>query len=139
MRTPEGRLRVVYVTEDTGIGGGHRDIFEHLNGLAARGHDVALYSLAGEPDWFDLRVPVHSFEYYGELVDALSPLDAIKVATWWNTAAPVWLASTLRGIPVYFVQDIETSYYPDNEYVRNCVLASYRHEFHYMTSDARTR
>jgi GT2 family glycosyltransferase/glycosyltransferase involved in cell wall biosynthesis len=131
--TPEGRLRVVYVTEDTGIGGGHRDIFEHLNGLADRGHEVALYSLAGEPDWFDLRVPVHSFEDYTELVDALSPLDAIKVATWWNTAAPVWLASTLRGIPVYFVQDIETSYYPDNEYVRNCVLASYRHEFRYMT------
>jgi GT2 family glycosyltransferase len=133
VRTTDGRLRVVYVTEDTGVGGGHRDIFEHLNRLAARGHDVALYSLAGEPDWFDLRVPVHSFEDYAELVDALSPLDAIKVATWWNTSAPVWLASTLHGIPVYFVQDIETSYYPDNEYVRNCVLASYRHEFRYMT------
>jgi len=133
VRTREGRLRVVYVTEDTGIGGGHRDIFEHLNGLADRGHEVALYSLAGAPDWFDLRVPVHSFEDYSELVDALGPLDAIKVATWWNTAAPVWLASTLHGIPVYFVQDIETSYYPDDEYVRNCVLASYRHEFHYMT------
>jgi GT2 family glycosyltransferase len=132
-RTPEGRLRVVYVTEDTGIGGGHRDIFEHLNGLADRGHEVALYSLAGTPEWFDLRVPVHSFEDYSELVDALSPLDAIKVATWWNTAAPVWLASTRHGIPVYFVQDIETSYYPDDEYVRNCVLASYRHEFRYMT------
>jgi GT2 family glycosyltransferase/glycosyltransferase involved in cell wall biosynthesis len=133
VRAREERLRVVYVTEDTGIGGGHRDIFEHLNGLAERGHEVALYSLAGEPDWFDLRVPVHSFEDYSELVAALSPLEAIKVATWWNTAAPVWLASTLHGIPVYFVQDIETSYYPDNEYVRNCVLASYRHEFRYMT------
>jgi GT2 family glycosyltransferase len=133
VRTPEDRLRVVYVTEDTGVGGGHRDIFEHLNGLADRGHQVALYSLAGEPDWFDLRVPVHSFEDYTELVEALAPLDAIKVATWWNTAAPVWLASTLHGIPVYFVQDIETSYYPDDEYVRNCVLASYRHEFRYMT------
>jgi GT2 family glycosyltransferase/glycosyltransferase involved in cell wall biosynthesis len=133
VRTREGRLRVVYVTEDTGIGGGHRDIFEHLNGLTDRGHEVALYSLAGAPDWFDLRVPVHTFEDYSELVDALGPLDAIKVATWWNTAAPVWLASTLHGIPVYFVQDIETSYYPDDEYVRNCVLASYRHEFHYMT------
>ncbi len=133
VRTREGRLRVVYVTEDTGIGGGHRDIFEHLNGLADRGHEVALYSLADTPDWFDLRVPVHTFEDYSELVDALGPLDAIKVATWWNTAAPVWLASTLHGIPVYFVQDIETSYYPDDEYVRNCVLASYRHEFHYMT------
>ena len=133
VRTPQERLRVVYVTEDTGVGGGHRDIFEHLNGLAGRGHEVALYSLAGEPDWFDLRVPVHSFEDYTELVEALAPLDAIKVATWWNTAAPVWLASTLHGIPVYFVQDIETSYYPDDEYVRNCVLASYRHEFRYMT------
>jgi glycosyltransferase involved in cell wall biosynthesis len=133
VRNAEGRLRVVYVTEDTGVGGGHRDIFEHLNRLAARGHEVALYSLAGEPDWFDLDVPVRSFDDYSDLVEALAPLQAIKVATWWNTAAPVWLASTLHGIPVYFVQDIETSYYPDDEHVRNCVLASYRHEFRYMT------
>ncbi len=133
VRTGEGRLRVVYVTEDTGVGGGHRDIFEHINRLVARGHDVALYSLAGQPDWFDLKIAVRSFEDYSELVDALAPLDAIKIATWWNTAAPVWLASTLRGIPVYFVQDIETSYYPDDRYVRDCVIASYRHEFRYMT------
>ncbi|HLW96914.1 MAG TPA: glycosyltransferase [Solirubrobacteraceae bacterium] len=133
VRTPDDRLRVIYVTEDTGVGGGHRDIFEHLNRLAARGHDVSLYSLAGAPKWFDLAVPVRSFRDYGDLMDALAPLDAIKVATWWNTAAPVWLSSTLHGIPVYFVQDIETSYYPDDEDVRNSVLASYRHEFRYMT------
>jgi GT2 family glycosyltransferase len=133
VRTPDGSLRVVYVTEDTGVGGGHRDIFEHLNRLAERGHDVALFSLAGQPDWFDLRVPVRSFADYDELIEALAPLEAIKVATWWNTAAPVWLASVLRGIPAYFVQDIETSYYPDDEHVRHSVLASYRHEFEYMT------
>jgi GT2 family glycosyltransferase len=133
VRTPDGRLRVVYVTEDTGVGGGHRDIFEHLNRLQERGHDVALYTLGGEVDWFDLRVPLHSFEYYGDLVDALADVDAIKVATWWNTAAPVWHASVRRGIPVFFVQDIETSYYPDSERVRNAVLASYREEFRYMT------
>jgi GT2 family glycosyltransferase len=133
VHTPEGALRIVYVTEDTGVGGGHRDIFEHLNRLAARGHDVSLFTLAGPPEWFDLRVPVRSFEDYTELVEALAPLEAIKVATWWNTAAPVWLASTLHGIPVYFVQDIETSYYPNDELVRNHVLASYRHEFSYMT------
>jgi glycosyltransferase involved in cell wall biosynthesis len=39
----------------------------------------------------------------------------------------------LRGIPVFFVQDIETSYYPQSEGMRNHVLASYQHEFHYMT------
>jgi GT2 family glycosyltransferase/glycosyltransferase involved in cell wall biosynthesis len=133
VRVANGGLRIVYVTEGTGIGGGHRDIFEHLNRLLDRGHEVALYTLGDQPDWFDLRAPVRSFERYDELVEALSGLDAIKVATWWNTASPVWQASLLRGIPVYFVQDIETSYYPDDEAVRHAVLDSYRPEFRYMT------
>jgi GT2 family glycosyltransferase len=133
VRTADGKLRVVYVTEDTGIGGGHRDIFEHLNRLAERGHEVALYTLGEQPDWFELQAPVHSFEFYDELIEALADVDALKVATWWNTAAPVWRASVLHGIPVYFVQDIETSYYPDDESVRHAVIDSYRPEFHYMT------
>jgi GT2 family glycosyltransferase len=139
VRTPEGRLRIAYVTEGTGIGGGHRDIFEHLNRLLERGHEVSLYTLGERPDWFELRAPVHSFEYYDELVEALAPLEAIKVATWWNTAAPVWQASVLRGIPVYFVQDIETSYYPDDERTRHAVIDSYRPEFRYMTISAWNR
>jgi GT2 family glycosyltransferase len=133
VRAAAGALRVIYVTEGTGVGGGHRDIFEHLNGLLDRGHEVELWSLGETPDWFPLRAPVRTFEDYDELVAALAPIDAIKVATWWNTAAPVWSASVLHGIPVYFVQDIETSYYPDDEDVRHAVLASYRHEFRYMT------
>jgi GT2 family glycosyltransferase/glycosyltransferase involved in cell wall biosynthesis len=133
VRTPDGRLRIVYVTEDTGVGGGHRDVFEHLNRLAARGHDVSLYTLGEPPAWFPLRVPVHSFEDYDALGDALAQVDAIKVATWWNTGSPVWRASIPRGLPVYFVQDIETSYYPDHERARHAVLDSYRPEFRYMT------
>jgi GT2 family glycosyltransferase/glycosyltransferase involved in cell wall biosynthesis len=127
------RLRVVYVTADTGVGGGHRDIFEHLNRLAARGHDVSLYTLGAPPEWFPLDAPVHSFADYDALADALAEVDAIKVATWWMTAAAVWRASITRGIPVYFVQDIETSYYPDHERARHAVLDSYRPEFRYMT------
>ena len=133
VHTSEGKLRVVYVTEDTGVGGGHRDIFEHLNGLAERGHVAELWSLGERPTWFDLHVPVRTFEDYEALVEALAPVQAIKVATWWNTVAPVWAASVLHGIPVYFVQDIETSYYPDSPVMRHNVLASYRHEFRYMT------
>jgi GT2 family glycosyltransferase len=132
-RTPEGGLRVIYVTEDTGVGGGHRDIFEHLNRLAARGHEAELWTLGSVPDWFDLHVPVRSFRDYDDLVASLAPVQAIKVATWWNTAAPVWLASVRKGIPVYFVQDIETSYYANNPETQAAVLASYRHEFRYMT------
>jgi GT2 family glycosyltransferase/glycosyltransferase involved in cell wall biosynthesis len=126
-------LRIVYVTEDTGVGGGHRDIFEHLNRLSARGHEASLYTLGEPPGWFPLGVPVRSFEDYDALGDALADLDAIKVATWWMTAAPVWRASIPRGLPVYFVQDIETSYYPDHERARHAVLDSYRPEFRYMT------
>ncbi|HEX8064974.1 MAG TPA: glycosyltransferase [Thermoleophilaceae bacterium] len=134
VRTPEGRLRVVYVTEDTGVGGGHRVVFEHLNGLAERGHECALYTLDRAPEWFDLRVPVRTFDDYDELTAALAEVDALKVATWWNTAAPVWNASVRRGIPVYFVQDIETSYYPHHPHVHPHVYATYREEFRYMTT-----
>jgi glycosyltransferase involved in cell wall biosynthesis len=49
------------------------------------------------------------------------------------TAVHVFRASVARGIPVYFVQDIETSYYPDHERARHAVLDSYRPEFRYMT------
>ena len=132
-RPGDGRLRIAYVTEGTGVGGGHRDVFEHLNRLSARGHEVSLYTLDDPPDWFPLRVPVHTFADYDELARSLAEIDAIKVATWWMTAAPVWRASIVRGIPVYFVQDIETSYYPDHEHARHAVLDSYRPEFRYMT------
>ena len=134
VRTADGRLRIVYVTEGTGVGGGHRVAFEHLNRLAARGHECELYSLGGPPDWFDLHVPVRAFDDYDGLLEALREVDAIKVATWWNTAAPVWGASILRGIPVYFVQDIETSYYPGHPEVQAAVIDSYREDLHYVTT-----
>ena len=132
--TANGKLRVIYVTEDTVIGGGHRVVFEHLNGLSQLGHDAQLWTLGDPPDWFDLRCPVHSFASYDELESALAPLDAIKVATWWKTATAVWRASVQHGRPVYFVQDIETSYYPDGPQTRYAVLNSYRPEFHFLTT-----
>jgi GT2 family glycosyltransferase len=129
----DGRPRIVYVTQDTVVGGGHRLIFEHLNRLAARGHEVALWTLDGPPDWFELRCPVRTFADYEALETALAPLDAIKVATWWNTAAAVWRASVVHGRGVFYVQDIETSYYPDDPDARHAVLASYRPELDYVT------
>jgi len=129
----DGRLRIIYVTEDTGIGGGHRVIYQHLNGLAARGHDCELWTLAPPPDWFDLHVPTRTFSDYLALRDALRDEDAIKVATWWATAPWVWEASVTRGIGAYFVQDIETSYY-ENAERQTEVLASYRPEFRYLTT-----
>jgi len=133
VQNPDGSLRIVYVTEDTGVGGGHRDVFEHLNRLQQRGHSLELYSLGGPPDWFDVEAPVRTFGSYEGLAAALADENAIKVATWWATAPWVWRASITRGLPVYFVQDIETSYYPGDERTHHRVLASYREEFRYMT------
>ena len=142
VRTESGALRVIYVTEDTGVGGGHRDIFEHLNRLKQRGHDVSLYSLGGQPEWFPLDVQVRSFEDYDQLAAALGEQDAIKIATWWVTGAAVWRGSLERGRPVFFVQDIETSYYAGRDAVqermRNAVLSGYREEFRYMTISERS-
>jgi glycosyltransferase involved in cell wall biosynthesis len=139
VRTEDGRLRIVYVTRDTGIGGGHRVVFEHANRLAARGHDVELWSITGPPDWFDLRVPVRTFESFGPLEEALDPLRAIKVATWWETNQPVWLASRRHGVGAAFVQDIETSYYPNDEWHHGTILASYREELHTVTTSGWNR
>jgi GT2 family glycosyltransferase len=133
VRTPDGHLRIAYVTHGTGIGGGHRLVFEYLNRLADRGHEVSLHTLEAPPEWFDLRVPVHTYPGYDELAQGLAPLQAIKVASWWKTAEHVWRASVVNGVPVYYVQDLETSYYPDGESRRHEVLASYREEFRYLT------
>ncbi len=133
-READGGARIIYVTQDLGVGGGHRVVFEHLNGLADRGHHVELWTLVeGPPDWYDLRVPVRAFDTYTDLRRALAPIDAIKVATWWETAVHVWEASVTRGVPVYFVQDIETSYYSDTD-AHGAVHASYRPEFTYLTT-----
>jgi GT2 family glycosyltransferase len=137
VRTASGALRVIYVTEDTGVGGGHRVVFEHLNGLKERGHEAELWTLGergGDPDWFDLKVPVRTFEDWGVMVHALDQEDAIKVATWWATSPTVWRGSVRRGIPAFFVQDIETSYYPDQPLPQAHVMSSYRHEFRYLTT-----
>jgi glycosyltransferase involved in cell wall biosynthesis len=46
----------------------------------------------------------------------------------------VWRASVRRGIPAYFVQDLETSYYDDDADTQARVLASYKPEFHVFTT-----
>lgn len=134
VRAADGRLRVIYVTQDSGVGGGHRVIYEHLNGLLARGHHCELYTLQGPPDWFDLHAPVRVFDTYAALSQELAQQEAIKVATWWETAEPVWSGSVLKGVPAYCVQDIETSYYPSAEWAQHQVLASYRQEFTFTTT-----
>lgn len=127
------KLNIVYVLQDTGVGGGHRDVFEHINRLKKKGHNIKLYALAGQPKWFELNIKVKRFKNYAALEKDLEKEDALKIACWWETSESVWRSSLQRGIPVYFVQDIESSYYKDNIQQSHKVLASYRKEFNYIT------
>lgn len=133
VKDSRGRVRIIYVIQSTGVGGGARMVFEHLNRLAESGYNIELYTLDKTPDWFDLKVPVRSFRRYEDLIPALEKQAAIKVATWWETANAVWLASVSKGIAAYYVQDIETSYYQGNAMGQNVVLSFYKPEFRYMT------
>jgi len=126
---PGGARRIVFVLNATSISGGIRVVFEMANGLAGRGFDVEVWSLEGPPVWFDLRVPVRTYRNYDDLLLSLRNVDAIKVATWWETAQVVWLASANHGLPVYLIQEFETWFYPDDPIARAAVVSSYRREF----------
>jgi len=124
----DGRTRVIFVLNATSISGGIRIVFELANGLADRGFDVEIWSLQEHPAWFDLRVRVATYRSYDDLLLSLRNEDAIKVATWWETADIVWLASANHGVPAYLVQEFETWFYPDDPVARAAVIASYRRE-----------
>lgn len=128
VRGEDGRLRVIFVLNATSISGGIRIVFELANGLADRGFDVEIWSLQEHPEWFDLRVRVATYRSYDDLLLSLRNEDAIKVATWWETADIVWLATANHGVPVYLVQEFETWFYPDDPVARAAVVASYRRE-----------
>src|SRR5262249_14515897 len=87
-----------------------------------------------DPGWLELRVPHRSFATYDEMADHLDAQEAIKVATWWETGRPVWIGSVRRGIPVFYVQDIEDSYYRGDARGGEEVLAGYKPEFDYLTT-----
>ena len=124
---------IVYVLEDTGIAGGHRNVFDQVNLLIDAGYDVRVWSLAGQPAWFDLRTSVRTFADFRALSAAMEPLDCVKVATWWNTAEAVWLSSVKNGEAAYLVSDIEGSYYVDSPFMRAKVISSYKFDFRFFT------
>jgi GT2 family glycosyltransferase len=134
VRDPKtGKIRLIYVLQSTGISGGIRTIFEQMAYLENQDFQCELWCLDAGPSWIETRTPVRSFISYDELTSALMNEDAIKIATWWETAYPVWKASLRRGIPVYYIQEVETWFYPNDKRAQQSVIASYRPEFQNIT------
>lgn len=97
-------MRITYVTEDTGLWGGIGVVFQHLELLAGAGHDVFLTTPTAGPDWYPLKVPVHTIKNLGP---SLIPDADIIVATSWRTIKPV--VESKKGMPVHLCQGYEAS------------------------------
>ena len=130
----QGKVRIIYVLQTTGVSGGIRIVFEHLNRLKTLGYSPELWALDKHPKWTELTVPTRTFKNYDLLTKTLANEEAIKVATWWETAMPVWLSSINKGIPAYFIQEIESWFYPNQPEAQRSVIACYRKEFRNLTT-----
>jgi glycosyltransferase involved in cell wall biosynthesis len=126
--------KVIFVLPATTLSGGIRVVFEIAEGLNERGVEVEIWSLRSPVSWELGKVVLKQFHTYISMIQALSIEEAIKVATWWETADIVFLSSVSRGIPVQFVQEFETWFYPHDNGGQAAVVSSYRPEFRYITT-----
>lgn len=131
----QGNKKVIFVLQTFGLSGGIKNIFELANRLNGLGLEVQIWGLdRNDPAWpVDDGLKIRTFKNYRSLTEALSGEEAIKVATWWETAFPVWLASIKNGIPVYFISEFETWFYPDDIVAQASVVSCYRKEFRNIT------
>ncbi|WP_018759809.1 glycosyltransferase family 4 protein [Paenibacillus terrigena] len=110
------KLDIVYVLELVGLAGGIKNVLEQANRLHDAGMKVHVFALDEHPNWFPLKFSVRSFPNYPSMLQELKQMNAIKIATWWNTLPVVWHSCDPNhggiGVPFYLVQDIEESYYP---------------------------
>lgn len=128
-----GRIRIIFVLQSWGFSGGIKNVIEHANRLHGEGFATEVWSLDNNKPAWDIVVPTRSFKTFNELVKALEKQDAIKVATWWETAFPVWLGSLQKGIAVNMIQEIESWFYPNDPDAQRAVISCYRKEFKNMT------
>jgi GT2 family glycosyltransferase len=136
VRDADGRIRIIYVLQTLGYSGGIKMVFEHANRLPKDKFAVEVWGLDYHARAWKIasHVRLRTFKNYERLSAALESQEAIKVATWWETAFPVWLASVKKGVPAYFIQEFETWFYPNDVVAQSAVVSCYRKEFRNMTT-----
>jgi len=130
-----GRMRITFLTPHVDIGGGVRAILGYADGLATRGHEVALICpqstfahmrirgrsiptflpkrllmnvLRHKPSWVDVSADI---KYVPAWEERHIPDGDIVVATAWQTAAHVRDYAPKKGRKFYLVQHYETLFH----------------------------
>jgi len=136
----KGQRRIIFTMQSIGYSGGIKNVFELASRLAKRNFAIEIWTLDSKPSpWPTEGVKIKTFKNYERLTTALTKEEAIKVATWWETSFPVWLASVGKGIPVNFIQEFETWFYPDDVVAQASVVSCYRREFRNVTISSYNR
>lgn len=77
------KLNITYLPIVNGVTGGMRIIYEHINRLIERGHNVDAISCYGNPEWFNLKLNVRKINLVEKVEKYIKNTDAI-VYTFWN-------------------------------------------------------
>lgn len=102
-------LKLSFVNFGSDRCGGNRVLYEVVNGLVQKGHDVSYLALQPQ-SWFPLKVPITVCKSPQEMPQAIPESD-IVVATWCATAPIVDSVKGIKGVPAYYCQHHEPIFF----------------------------
>jgi len=79
----KNRLKIVYLLPHSGITGGMKILIEQSNYLAAKGHDVLLYSHSPKPDWIECKSPYYLVHPENNIYH-MTPTADVVIAGYWD-------------------------------------------------------
>lgn len=125
-------MKICFLVGSMSISGGTYVIIQHASFLQGQGYDVTM--AIQEPfstqtlSWHDEAVELRCLP----INDAKAESFDLVIATWWKTVFELCNFNSLRY--AYFVQSIESKFYPDFEIpLRNLVESTYRFPVEFIT------
>ena len=106
-------MKCIFTLGSPAIGGGTNVIFEHATRMAKEGEEVYIVTdRVIDPKEYSWHTSAHLLKWvtYNDIVD--EEFD-IAIATWWRTVYETYRINAKHY--VYFVQSIESRFYPENE------------------------
>lgn len=106
-------MKCIFTLGSPAIGGGTNVIFEHATRMAKEGEDVYIVTDRDiEPEEYSWHTDAHLLNWvtYNDIIGI--EFD-VAIATWWRTVYETYRIKAKHY--VYFVQSIESKFYPENE------------------------
>lgn len=106
-------MRCIFTLGSPAIGGGTNVIFEHATRMVKEGEEVYIVTdRKVNPEEYAWHASAHLLKWvtYEEIIDVEFDM---AIITWWRTMYEAYKIKSKHY--VYFVQSIESKFYPDNE------------------------